>query len=80
MFEQGEGITPNMTVRHDDGLTYRVDQLVHSADGYEEAGVLSGSIRVIYTQLEQGSHPAGMQWDRDSEEFRKFFTPLDSAE
>ncbi len=80
MIEKGAGITPEMIVRHDDGLTYRVDQVVHSTDGYEENHELPGCIRVVYTQLEAGSHPVGMQWDKDSEEFKKFFTPVPESE
>lgn len=80
MFEKGTGITPNMKVRHDDGLAYRVDQIFHSTDGYESNHTLSGQVRVVYTQLEAGDYPAGTQWDKDAEEFRQFFTPIESAE
>lgn len=76
MFDQGQGITPEMIVRHDDGLTYRVDNLIHSTDGYESNHTLSGVVRVIYTQLEAGDFPAGTQWDKNGDEFRQFFTPV----
>lgn len=78
MFEKSAEIVPGMIVRHVDGLTYRVDKLVDSTDGYEAIHSLNGLRRVLYTQLEDGSHPAGKEWDKDSEEFRAFFTPVPS--
>ena len=80
MFERSTEIVPGMIVRHVDGLTYRVDRLVDSTDGYEAGHSLNGLRRVLYTQLEDGSFPAGKEWDKDSGEFREFFTPVSSPE
>lgn len=80
MFGEGVEIVPGMTVLHDDGLTYRVDKVVPSTDGYETAHRLSGLLRIAYTQMEDGGYPAGTEWNKGGEEFRQFFTPVPSPE
>lgn len=80
MFKASAEIIPGMVVRHVDGLTYRVDKLTDSTDGYEAGHSLNGRKRVLYTQLEDGSYPAGKEWNKDSAEFRKFFTPISPEE
>ena len=66
-------------VRHDPegGLTYQVDKVVASTDGYESARNLNGRRRVSYTKLEDGGFPAGTEWNKDEAEFRANFTPID---
>lgn len=76
MFDKGAEIIPDMIVLHDDGLTYRVDKVVASTDAYEEGHTLPGVLRVAYTQLENADFPAGTEWNKDGEEFRKYFTPV----
>ena len=80
MFEESAEIVPGMVVRHVDGLTYRVDKLTDSTDGYEVDHGLNGLRRVLYTQLEDGSFPAGKEWNKDSGEFRRYFTPVSFPE
>ena len=53
--------------KHVEGLTYRVDELISDATGYEESGKVSQS--VLYTQLDAGSYPVGTKWVRDSQDF-----------
>lgn len=80
MFEKGAEIIPGMTVLHDDGLLYRVDRVDISTDGYEVGHRLNGHLRIAYTQLEDGSYPAGTGWNKDEQEFRQFFTPISTTE
>ncbi len=72
-------IAPGMTVTHDAGLRYQVEDVRQSTDGYETAHELGGMV-VNYTQLEAGSCPAGTKWSKSEAGFRQFFTPEASAE
>lgn len=76
MFGEKEEILPGMTVLHDDGLTYRIDRVDPSTDGFESEHRLDGLLRVAYTQLDDGDFPAGTGWSKDGGEFRLFFTPV----
>jgi hypothetical protein len=71
-------IEPAMTVRHDEGLLYRVDDMRQSTGGYEQTHTLGGNV-VNYTQLEQGSFPPGTKWSKDEEGFRTYFTIEEQA-
>lgn len=55
--------------QHCDGLKYRVEEVLLCTDGYEKNHSLSSSRRIIYTQLEDGSYPAGTRWDKSEKEF-----------
>lgn len=57
--------------KHPSGTTYRVDELLLSAEGYEETGALPQS--VIYTQLQSGGYPAGTRYTRTVENFLRNF-------
>jgi hypothetical protein len=74
MINQEIPIEPGMNVRHDDGLTYQVDGVRRSTVGWEETHKLGGMM-IDYTQLEDGDFPAGTEWQKDEEGFRKYFTP-----
>lgn len=80
MFDKGAEIVPGMTVLHDEGLLYCVERVEISTDGYEVDHRLNGHLRIGYTQLEDGSYPAGTGWNKDDKEFREFFTPIPSRE
>lgn len=72
-------IVTGMTVRHDEGLLYRVEDLRRSTVGYETSHELGGMV-VNYTQLEQGSYPPGTKWCKDEVGFRNHFTVEDPIE
>ena len=74
MFDENTPIVPAMTVKHDEGLRYQVDDIRQSTEGYEHSHELGGMV-VNYTQLEDGSYPAGTKWSKSEDGFRKFFTP-----
>jgi hypothetical protein len=78
MINKDTEIKNGMTVRHDEGLRYQVEDVRQSTDDYEATHELGGMV-VNYTQLEDGSYPAGTKWSKDEAKFRQFFT-LDSAE
>lgn len=78
MIEKDVPIKREMVVRHVDGLTYRVEGIGLSTVGYETAHELGGRM-VFYTQLEDGSYPAGTNWCKDEEGFRQYFTPEPQA-
>ena len=64
----------NGTYKHRSGMTYRVDELLHDATGYESSGRVTPA--VLYTQLGDGSFPKGTRWTRSQEDFRKNFELL----
>lgn len=74
MIEKNIKIVPGMTVVHDEGLHYQVEDVRQSTNGYEVTHELGGMV-VNYTQLEDGSYPAGTKWSKDESSFRQFFTP-----
>lgn len=78
MFDKDTPIVPAMTVRHDAGLRYQVDDVRQSTEGYEHSHELGGMV-VNYTQLEEGGYPAGTKWSKGEEGFRQFFTPDPNA-
>lgn len=69
----GEAILPGMTVRHDEGLLYLVEDTRTSTEGYEATHELGGLV-VNYMQLQQGSFPPGTRWSKDEAGFRAAFT------
>lgn len=75
MIDKHTEITPNMTVRHDEGLTYRVEDVRASTAGYEQTHALGANV-VNYTQLDQGSFPPGTKWNKPEDEFRRHFTVI----
>ena len=76
MIPDKDPINPGMTVRHDEGLLYRVDDVRRSTTGYEVTHELGG-LTVNYTQLEQGNFPPGTTYSKDEEGFRTYFTHED---
>ncbi len=66
-------IIPGMVVFHDEGLKYEVEDTRSSTKDYEKTHHLGGTV-VNYTQLEDGSFPAGTKWNKDEVGFRQFFT------
>jgi hypothetical protein len=76
MIPQERPIEPDMAVRHDEGLLYRVDELRQSTIDYESTHTLGGMV-VGYTQLEQGSFPPGTKWSKDEAGFREHFTVVE---
>lgn len=62
-----------MVVRHDEGLTYQVEDVRHSTVGYELTHLIGGRV-VNYTQLETGGYPAGTKWSKDEPGFRQYFS------
>lgn len=79
MIPEAVSIIPGMTVRHDPegGLLYHVDVVALDTDGYEAIHALNGLKRISYTQLEDGSFPAGSLWNKGEEQFRANFTTID---
>lgn len=79
MFPEKIPVVPGTEVRHDSegGLRYRIDKVTASTDDYETEHALNGLRRVTYTQLEDGSFPAGTEWNKDEAQFRANFTPID---
>jgi hypothetical protein len=73
MIDKEIPIEPGMNVRHVGGLRYHVDDVRRSTIGLEETHKLGGMM-VNYTQLEDGEFPAGTEWQKDEEGFRKHFT------
>lgn len=69
-------IVSGMVVRHDEGLTYRVDDVRQDTTGYEQTHLLGDRV-VNYTQLDQGSFPPGTLWSKDEEGFRMHFTVVE---
>ena len=64
------------TYKHSSGTTYHIDELIHSAEGYEESGLLPEA--VIYTQLENGEvMPAGTRYTRTVSNFLENFVLVD---
>ena len=62
--------------KHSSGTTYRIDELLWSADGYEESSILPEA--VIYTQLEDGEiMPIGTRYTRTVTNFLKNFERKD---
>lgn len=58
--------------RHPSGTTYRVDELLWSAEGYEESGLLPEA--VVYTQLQDGEiMPTGTRYTRTVTNFLNNF-------
>ncbi len=78
MIDKEAEIIPGVMVIHDEGLRYRVDDLRRSTAGYEATHKVGGFV-VGYTQLEDGSFPAGTGWSKPEEEFRQFFTIVDET-
>ena len=76
MFGDTVEIEPGMVVRHDEGLTYRVEDTRRSTEGYEKTHELGGLV-VNYTQLEDGGFPAGTLWSKSEAGFRAHFTPVE---
>jgi hypothetical protein len=74
MIDKDIEITPGMVVLHDEGLHYQVEDTRRSTNDYEKTHQLGGTV-VNYTQLEDGSFPAGTKWSKDEAGFREFFTP-----
>ena len=65
-----------MEVRHDEGgLRYRVEDTPLSTIDYETTHAV-GAAMIYYTQLEDGSYPAGTTWVKDEPGFREAFTPI----
>ena len=79
MIDKKIAIFPDMIVRHDEGLTYRVDDVRTSTTGYETAHTLGGCV-VNYTQIDQGSYPPGTKWSKDEAGFRMYFTLISDAD
>lgn len=69
-------ILPGTIVQHDEGLLYKVEDIRKSTVDYEKDHKLNGLV-VNYTQLEQGSFPAGTKWSKDEDGFRKYFTVVE---
>ncbi len=69
-------LIPNSVVRHIDGLTYQIEDVRKSTSGYETSHQLANNI-VNYTQLEDGTYPAGTKWCKPEDEFREYFTIVD---
>lgn len=62
--------------RHSSGTTYRVDELLRSAEDYENTGELPEA--VVYTQLQEGEvMPAGTRYTRTVVDFMANFVLLD---
>lgn len=66
-------IESGAVVRHDAGLLYRVEDVRKRTDGYETTHHL-GATSVNYIQLDPGSYPVGTPWNKDEEDFRRYFT------
>ena len=65
-------LTVGEIYKHSSGTTYRIDELLFSADGYEQSGSLTEV--VIYTQLEDGKvMPAGTRYSRSTTNFLENF-------
>jgi|GEM_PF-2709995 len=62
-------------VRHDAGLTYRIDGVRLDTTGYEETHAIGRA--VLYTQLEDGELPAGTEYVKNEIGFRRHFTLVD---
>jgi hypothetical protein len=78
MFDKDKPVVAGMTVIHDGGLRYQVDDVRQSTEDYERTHELGGMV-VNYTQLEDGTYPAGTKWSKSEEGFRRFFTPAPTA-
>jgi len=71
-FEEKRTIKVGEIYKHSSGTTYRINEILWSADGYEESGLLPEAI--IYTQLENGkAMPAGTRYTRTATNFLKNF-------
>jgi len=79
MIDETVAIVPGMVVVHDEGLRYEVEDTRLSTNGYEKTHQLGAKV-VNYTQLEDGSFPAGTKWSKDEEGFREAFTLESEAE
>lgn len=73
MIDKEIPIAPDMRVRHDEGLLYKVEDVRYSTVGYEETHKFGGMM-VNYVQLEEGTFPAGTKYVKDEEGFRQAFT------
>ncbi len=80
MIDKSIEIVPDMIVRQDEGLTYKVDDLREDTRNYEIIHELGGWT-VNYTQLEDGDKkPAGTSYNKDEEGFRQHFTVVEQPE
>ena len=79
MIDKEVAIVPDMVVRHDEGLTYRVEDVRASTIGYEQTHKIGANV-VNYVQLEAGGFRPGTKWSKDEEGFRQHFTIVDSDE
>ena len=75
MIEDGIKLIPGMVCEHDEGLGYRIDDLRPDLTEWERTKEFGRTI-VNYTQLEDGSLPAGTKYSREESDFRKVFTFL----
>lgn len=78
MIDNSIEIVPDMVVRHVEGLTYRVEDIRDSTNGYETTHEIGARV-VNYVQLEQGTFPPGKKWSKDESGFRQFFTIVQSV-
>jgi len=73
-FMERRGIVIGGTYVHKpSGGTYRVDNLIHDATGYETSGKVKIHGTVLYSQLHEGEFPKGTQWTRAIEDFLRAF-------
>jgi hypothetical protein len=64
------------TYRHNSGTTYRIDEMLFSAENYETTSELPEA--VIYTQLQDGEvKPAGTRYVRTLNDFLKNFVKVE---
>jgi hypothetical protein len=64
--------------QHSSGTTYRVDEVLLSAENYETTGELPEA--VVYTQLQDGEiMPAGTRYVRSLNDFSKNFVKIENA-
>lgn len=78
MFDNDAEIDSGMTVVHNEGLRYHVEDARRSTNVYEALHRLGGMV-LNYTQLEPGIFPSGTKWAKAEEEFRLFFTPVSKS-
>lgn len=66
------------TYRGNHGISYKVENPLQSATHFESTGKTVPGIR--YTQLNQGSYPAGTEWFREEEDFLRGTEVVDGRE
>lgn len=79
MIEKDFVLKPDTIVRHDGGLLYKVDDSRRCTDGYETTHQIGGIV-VNYTQLQAGTYPEGTKWSKSEDEFRAYFTVVDTTD